>query len=143
MQSWEPGLRGLNITIRGLGTVNCKEHTTEAGLSQLGAALEASMNFVDAAEMCAVPSRVDTHRLEELYIGSWFPEDGIGLMDSLFVRSPAFRRGRRHRRAATAAQHRKRAGKSCMEAIDLAAHGTRRHGPVLASSCKMTPPLDP
>lgn len=51
------------------------------------------MNFVDAAEMCAVPSRVDTHRLEELYIGSWFPEDGIGLMDSLFVRSPAFRRG--------------------------------------------------
>ncbi|ARQ13385.1 aldo/keto reductase protein (plasmid) [Rhizobium etli] len=89
MQSREPGRSGLNISMRGLGTVNCKEQTTEAGLWQLGAALEASMNFVDAAEMYAVPARVGTVRPEELYIGSWFQEDGIGLADSFFVRSPA------------------------------------------------------
>ncbi|WP_105374899.1 hypothetical protein [Neorhizobium huautlense] len=102
------------------------------------------MNFVDAAEMYAVPSRVRALGLEELYIRSWFQEDGIGLVDSLFVRSPALPWGQAppsYRNCSTAfagVQGSPAWKRSILQRMERVAMNR-----VLASSCKMTPPLDP
>ena len=55
-----------------LGTMTWGEQNTEEDAhEQLNYAIENDINFIDTAEMYAVPSRPETQGLTEQYIGSW------------------------------------------------------------------------
>ncbi len=60
-----------------LGTMTFGEQNTEAdGHSQLDYALEQGVNFIDTAEMYAVPARAETCGATEKIIGSWLKKTG-------------------------------------------------------------------
>ncbi len=60
-----------------LGTMTWGEQNTEADAhAQLDLALERGVNFIDTAEMYAVPPRAETQGLTETYIGSWLAKGG-------------------------------------------------------------------
>lgn len=55
-----------------LGTMTYGEQNTEAEAhEQLDYALDQGVNFIDTAEMYAVPPRAETYGLTETYIGTW------------------------------------------------------------------------
>ncbi len=61
-----------------LGSMTWGEQNTEAEAhAQLDFALDHEVNFVDTAEMYAVPPRAETYGLTESYIGSWFAKRGL------------------------------------------------------------------
>ena len=60
-----------------LGTMTWGEQNTEEeGHEQLDSALEKGINFVDTAEMYAVPARVETQGETERIIGTWLQKTG-------------------------------------------------------------------
>jgi len=60
-----------------LGTMTFGEQNNESeGHQQLDYALEQGINFIDTAELYAVPSRVETYGATETIIGSWLRKTG-------------------------------------------------------------------
>ena len=60
-----------------LGTMTYGNQNTEADAhEQLSFALDKGVNFVDTAEMYAVPFKIETQGLTEKYIGSWLAKTG-------------------------------------------------------------------
>lgn len=60
-----------------LGTMTWGEQNTEAeGHEQLAYALEQGVNFVDTAELYAVPARAETYGSTEKIIGTWLKKSG-------------------------------------------------------------------
>ena len=66
------GRTGLRVSRICLGTMTWGEQNSEAEAhAQLDAALDAGVNFIDTAEMYAIPPRAETQGRTEQYIGSW------------------------------------------------------------------------
>ncbi|OMG53970.1 aldo/keto reductase [Azonexus hydrophilus] len=66
------GRSELNIPEICLGTMTFGEQTDEADAhAQLDYALEHGINFIDTAEMYAVPTRVETYGASEAIVGRW------------------------------------------------------------------------
>lgn len=60
-----------------LGTMTWgKQNTEEDAHAQIDYALDAGLNFIDTAEMYAVPPSPETYGKTETYIGSWFRKTG-------------------------------------------------------------------
>lgn len=77
MRYRELGTSGLNVSEICLGSMTWGEQNTEAeGHAQIDRALEAGVNFIDTAEMYAVPARAETYGRTEEIIGSWFKKSG-------------------------------------------------------------------
>lgn len=71
------GRTGLEVSRVCLGTMTWGEQNTESdGHAQMDYALERGINFVDTAEMYAVPPRAETYGLTEEIIGTWFEKSG-------------------------------------------------------------------
>lgn len=71
------GLTGLEITELGLGTMTWGNQNTETDAhAQIDYALDAGLNFMDTAEMYAVPPSAETYGKTETYIGTWFKKTG-------------------------------------------------------------------
>jgi aryl-alcohol dehydrogenase-like predicted oxidoreductase len=67
------GQGSLQVTPIGLGTMTFGEQTHEADAhSILDRALERGVNFIDTAEMYAVPPRAETYGATEAILGSWY-----------------------------------------------------------------------
>lgn len=66
------GQTGIKVSEICLGTMTWGEQNTEAEAhQQLDFALERGINFIDTAELYAIPPRAETQGLTETYIGSW------------------------------------------------------------------------
>jgi len=66
------GNTDLKVSRLCLGTMTWGEQNTEAEAhEQLDYALDQGINFIDTAEMYAVPPRPETYGLTETYIGTW------------------------------------------------------------------------
>ena len=77
MRYRELGTSGLNVSEICLGSMTWGEQNTEAeGHAQIDRALEAGVNFIDTAEMYAVPARAETYGRTEEIIGNWFAKTG-------------------------------------------------------------------
>lgn len=71
------GNTGLKLSVIGLGTMTWGEQNSEADAhAQLDLALDAGVNFVDAAEMYPVPPKAETQGRTEQYIGTWLKKNG-------------------------------------------------------------------
>lgn len=71
------GHSDLNVSKICLGTMTFGEQNTEAeGHEQLDFALDHGVNFIDTAEMYAVPSRPETQGKTEEIIGTWLKKTG-------------------------------------------------------------------
>ena len=67
------GRTDIDVSTICLGTMTWGEQNTEADAhDQLDYALEQGVNFIDTAEMYAVPTKEKTQGLTEKYIGNWF-----------------------------------------------------------------------
>ena len=67
------GQSTLNVTPICLGTMTFGEQTNEADAhSILDRALERGVNFIDTAEMYAVPPRAETYGATETILGNWY-----------------------------------------------------------------------
>ncbi len=77
MRYRELGTSGLVVSEICLGSMTWGEQNTEAeGHAQIDRALDAGVNFIDTAEMYAVPARAETYGRTEEIIGSWFQKTG-------------------------------------------------------------------
>jgi len=66
------GTSGLKVSLIGLGTMTWGDQNTETEAhAQMDYALDAGINFWDAAEMYPVPPNAETCGRTEQYIGSW------------------------------------------------------------------------
>jgi aryl-alcohol dehydrogenase-like predicted oxidoreductase len=66
------GRTGMRVSAICLGTMNMGEQNSEAeGHEQLDYALDQGVNFIDTAELYAVPPRPETHGRSEEIVGSW------------------------------------------------------------------------
>lgn len=66
------GRTDMQVSLICLGTMTWGEQNTEAEAhAQLDYALDRGVNFIDTAEMYAVPPRPETQGLTEAYIGTW------------------------------------------------------------------------
>ena len=66
------GRSGIRVSALCLGSMTWGEQNTEAeGHAQLDRALDRGVNFIDTAEMYAVPPRAETYGRSEEIIGSW------------------------------------------------------------------------
>jgi aryl-alcohol dehydrogenase-like predicted oxidoreductase len=66
------GHTDIDISVIGLGTMTYGEQNTEQeAWEQLDYAIAHKVNFIDTAELYAVPARSETYGLTELYIGNW------------------------------------------------------------------------
>lgn len=73
MQNVTLGQSGLNVTPICLGTMTFGEQVKEADAHAiLDRSLERGVNFLDTAEMYAVPARAETCGATETIIGNWF-----------------------------------------------------------------------
>jgi aryl-alcohol dehydrogenase-like predicted oxidoreductase len=71
------GRTGLNVSEICLGTMTWGEQNTESeGHEQMDYALERGINFVDTAELYAVPIRAATYGRTEEIVGTWFEKTG-------------------------------------------------------------------
>jgi len=71
------GRTGIEVTEICLGTMTWGHQNTEADAhAQIDYALEQGINFMDTAEMYAVPPSAETFGKTETYIGSWFKKTG-------------------------------------------------------------------
>ena len=71
------GRTDLRVTELCLGTMTWGSQNTEAeGHAQIDMALEAGLNFMDTAELYAVPRSPQTSGRTEEIIGSWFKKTG-------------------------------------------------------------------
>jgi len=70
------GQSGLKVTPVCLGTMTFGEQVTEADSHLiLSRALERGINFIDTAEMYAVPPRAETFQVTEKIIGNWLKQN--------------------------------------------------------------------
>lgn len=77
MRYRELGTSGLTVSEICLGSMTWGEQNTEGeGHAQIDRALDAGVNFIDTAEMYAVPSRAETYGRTEEIIGSWLAKTG-------------------------------------------------------------------
>ncbi|MFT4517168.1 MAG: aryl-alcohol dehydrogenase-like predicted oxidoreductase [Gammaproteobacteria bacterium] len=66
------GNTNLNVSLICLGTMSFGEQNTEKDAhEQLAYAIDHGVNFIDTAEMYAIPPKEETQGLTEKYIGSW------------------------------------------------------------------------
>ena len=73
MQTVPLGHSGLHVTPICLGTMTFGEQVDEAtSFAILDRAVERGINFIDTAEMYAVPARAETYSTTETIIGNWF-----------------------------------------------------------------------
>lgn len=71
------GRTGLNVSEICLGTMTWGRQNSEAeGHAQIDYALESGINFIDTAEMYAIPPTKETYGKTEEIIGSWFKKTG-------------------------------------------------------------------
>ena len=71
------GRTGLKVSMIGLGSMTWGEQVTEqGGFAQMDCALERGVNFIDTAEMYAVPPRAATYGRSEEIIGNWLTARG-------------------------------------------------------------------
>lgn len=72
------GDTGLDVSVLCLGTMTFGEQNSEAEAHwQLDCALAHGVNFIDTAEMYAIPPCADTQGLTERHIGSWLAGSGV------------------------------------------------------------------
>lgn len=72
MEFTKLGNTNLNVSKICLGTMTFGEQNTENDAhEQLDYAVEQDINFIDTAELYAVPARKETYGLTETYIGTW------------------------------------------------------------------------
>jgi aryl-alcohol dehydrogenase-like predicted oxidoreductase len=77
MQYRRLGQTEIEVSVLCLGTMTFGEQNTEAEAhQQLDRALELGVNFIDTAELYAIPPRAETQGLTEEYIGSWLKQRG-------------------------------------------------------------------
>ena len=71
------GRSDIDVSLICLGTMTWGEQNTEADAhDQLDYALDHEVNFIDTAEIYAVPTKAETQGLTEKYIGTWFKARG-------------------------------------------------------------------
>lgn len=71
------GNSGLKVSKICLGTMTFGEQNTEQEAHhQMNYAIEQGINFIDTAELYAIPSTKENNGLTEKYIGSWFKKSG-------------------------------------------------------------------
>lgn len=71
------GNSGIAVTPLCLGTMTFGEQNSEAeGHAQLDYALERGINFIDTAELYAIPPRAESYGRTETIIGSWLAKGG-------------------------------------------------------------------
>lgn len=71
------GSSGIQVSAIGLGTMTWGEQNSEAeAFAQLDLALEHGVNFIDTAELYAIPPRAETYGRTETLIGHWLRERG-------------------------------------------------------------------
>ncbi|MDX2234757.1 MAG: aldo/keto reductase [Hyphomonadaceae bacterium] len=93
MQYRQLGRTDVRVSSVCLGTMTWGEQNTEAeGHAQLDLALDRGVNFIDTAEMYAVPPRPETQGFTEQIIGTWLKarggRDRIVLATKIAGRSP-------------------------------------------------------
>jgi aryl-alcohol dehydrogenase-like predicted oxidoreductase len=77
MQFTTLGRTSLRVSRICLGSMTWGEQNSEPEAhAQLDAALDAGVNFIDTAEMYAIPPRAGTQGLTEQYIGNWLSKSG-------------------------------------------------------------------
>lgn len=75
MEFRDLGRTGLKVSVIGLGTMTFGVQNTEAdGHAQIDRALDCGVNFVDTAEVYAVPPTAQSYGTTERIIGSWIKE---------------------------------------------------------------------
>ncbi len=71
------GRTGMRVSAICLGTMNMGEQNTEAeGHEQLDCALDQGVNFIDTAELYAIPPRRETAGRSEEIVGTWLAARG-------------------------------------------------------------------
>lgn len=71
------GLTGVKVSVICLGTMTYGEQNTQAEASeQLDYAFSQGVNFLDTAELYAVPPRAETYGKTEEFIGNWLQQSG-------------------------------------------------------------------
>ena len=71
------GNSGVNVSIICLGTMTYGEQNTEKeGHRQLDYAIAQGVNFIDSAELYAIPPKIETYGKTESIIGSWLSSRG-------------------------------------------------------------------
>ena len=71
------GKTDIDVSVICLGTMTYGKQNTEAEAhEQLDYALDQGVNFIDTAELYAVPASKETQGLTEQYIGSWIQKRG-------------------------------------------------------------------
>ncbi|MGV6816342.1 MAG: NADP(H)-dependent aldo-keto reductase [Thiotrichales bacterium] len=71
------GNTNIDVSVICLGTMTYGEQNTEAQAhEQLDFAVSQGVNFIDTAELYAVPPKPETYGLTEQYIGSWLQQHG-------------------------------------------------------------------
>ncbi len=101
MQYRKLGRTGLDVSVICLGTMTWGEQNSEAeGHEQMDFSLDHGVNFVDTAEMYAVPPRAETYGRTEEIIGTWNKKTGrrseVILATKVFGRAPRFGYARPH-----------------------------------------------
>ena len=78
MQYRRLGHTDVKVSVICLGTMTFGEQNTEAeGHAQLDYALERGINFIDTAELYAIPPRRETYGRTEAIIGAWLQTRGV------------------------------------------------------------------
>ena len=71
------GNSGIQVSAICLGTMTFGEQNTEEeGHHQLDCAIEHGINFIDTAELYAIPPKAETYGRTEEIIGSWLAKHG-------------------------------------------------------------------
>jgi len=71
------GRTGIKVSEICLGTMTWGvQNTEQEAHAQLDYALDAGLNFMDTAEIYAIPPKAETYGKTESYIGSWFKKTG-------------------------------------------------------------------
>ncbi len=77
MEMRQLGRTGISVSKICLGTMTWGEQNTEAeGHAQIDMALDYGVNFLDTAELYAVPAREETQGSTETIIGNWLQKTG-------------------------------------------------------------------
>ncbi len=84
MQYRRLGNTDLMVSVICLGTMTWGEQNTEAeAQAQLNYAVEQGINFIDTAELYAIPPKSETYGLTEQHLGNWLKISG--LRDKLII----------------------------------------------------------
>lgn len=96
MQYSTLGSSGLTISRVCLGTMTWGQQNTQADAdAQLAIALDAGVNFIDTAEMYAIPPRPETYGATEQIIGNWLSRNS-GKRDKLVLATKMAGNGLNH-----------------------------------------------